>query len=370
MIKHKRVDENKLLISLIGNTNGNRYSPNDPLPGDIDWGYLLKQAKKEGIFCPVYERLTFLDSQKKILNDMIRNELKAAYYSYISQSTDFYNQIKRFLESVEAAGLGILLLKGPTVDSLIYKDGLFRPRSDLDFTVREKDWPAFQNLLSRLGYYPDRAPLDYRIPEYVNSRIYSKEEEGALPLHIHRHVINNLYLMIKRDMNISMNKVWLETEGFKDYNFIFCLKPEMQLLYACEHALKHNYERLIFLYEIDRLIDKYRGQIIWDKLISLSGEFKLDFVLYYGFYFASEILSTGIPKNVLEILKPRKTGLGEKIFIKLTLDGKRVKYLSYVAYLSVYEGLDKLRFLLGTIFPPGLTIKGYAKRIRRLFING
>lgn len=371
MNKRKHFNENKFLVSLIKNINIESSDfLNKVIPEGYDWDYLLEESKKEGIFYPVYEKLSFLDSRRNILPDEARGKLKQAYYSYISQSTDFSSQTDEILSFLESSGLKVLLLKGPVIDFLIYRYGVSRPRLDIDFAVRKEDAIALENLLSSRGYYIDAKEKDYPIPEFVNSCLYFKKEQAAVPLHVHRHIINNSYLMIMSDMNIDMHSVWQDTELFKKYKHIFCLKPELQFLYMCDHALKHNYERLIFLYEIDRAFNYYKNKINWDKLVSLSKESKLAFVLYYGLYFAKEILLTDIPEYKLELFKPRKLTLAERFFIKRTFDRKHITYLSYVVYLAAYKGwLNKTKFLLRTIFPPNLTIRGYLKRARRLIFK-
>lgn len=371
MNKSKHLSENKFLLSLIKNGNkDNKDFPNKTIPEGFDWEYLLEESKKEGIFYPIYEKLFFLDSRSNVLPDEARGKLKQAYYSYISQSTDFSRQTDEILSFLESSGLKVLLLKGPGIDSLIYREAVFRPRLDIDFAARSKDMITLHNLLSNHGYYLDAKDDDYPIPEFVNSCLYFKKKQGAVPLHVHRHIINNLYLMIMGDLNIDMQSVWRETEPFKEYKHIFCLKPELQFLYMCDHALKHNYERLIFLYEIDRLINYYKDEINWDKLVSLGKELNLAFVLYYGLYFAKEILSTDIPENKLELFKPRKLTLAEKFFIKRTFERKPITYLSYVVYFAAYKGwVNKIKFLFLTIFPPNFTILGYLKRIRRFIFR-
>jgi hypothetical protein len=365
--------EKKLLIRLIEGGNKDKAALLDmDISLNFDWAYLIEKAKKEGVFYPVYEALTWLDSRRNIFPKDIRDRFKQLYYHYISQSTEFFQQVTQILSGIESSGIKILLLKGPTIDFLLYKEDLFRPRVDLDVTVRENDFAAFEKLLISWGYSNDLKKEKYPIPEHLNSRIYFKEEDPAVPLHVHRHIINNLYLMVDA-ISVDIERVWQETARFKNYNNVFCLKPELQILYMCEHALKHNYTQLIYLYEIKGLLDCYQGQLDWKKLVALSDEFNLSRALYYGLYFTEQVLSAGLPPNILKSLKPDKITLLERFFIKRTLRRSRVTYLSYVVYLSAQEGLlKKMEFLFKTIFPPKFTVLGNLTRVRKLaelFVN-
>jgi hypothetical protein len=334
----------------------------------MDWQYILEKVKEENIFYPFYRELSSLDAQWDFLNPKIRDRFKQANYLYISGSIYFSEQVADMLEYLDSLRIKILLLKGPSIDSVIYTDDYLRSRLDLDLLVEEKDFPVLEKHLSEEGYFPSRQWQGYPVPEHINSRLFIKKDNHGIPVHVHRHIINNLYLMIMQDMHIEMTKIWQETGPFKNYNYIFCLSPEIQIIYLCEHGLKHNYEQLIFLYEIDRLIRSYQEKLDWDKLVGLAKEFDLAFVLYYGLFFTAEILSTPVPKDIVDILKPRKFTFLEKIFIKSTLNKNKIRNLSYFVYLAKQKTLlKKIKYLFRTIFPPNFTLRGYFIRIWKAF---
>lgn len=369
MYRKKYFLENRLLSLLLkkrdATENGllNRLFISKP-----DWHYILETAKKEDIFYPVYRELLVLDAQKGIFPEEARARFSQLYYAYISHSVLLSQQISLILDKIEVKGVNALLLKGPAIDALIYEEDYLRPRLDLDLAVKKEDFSAFETLLFDLGYsFDNEAEKHYPIPEYLNSRLYTHKQSNLIPVHLHRHIINNLYLMALGDMDIDMDRVWQEAWPFKKYNHIFCLKPEAHLLYICEHALKHDYERSIFSYEIGRLIDFYEDKLDWDKLILLAQEFKLSFAAYYGLFFASRVFSADIPVNILNVFKPERISLGERIFVKCILKRKRISYLSYWVYFAARKGQsEKIKFLLRTFFPPQFSVTGYLERLRRL----
>ncbi len=369
MYRNKYLLENRLLSLLLKKRNS---AENDLLArllnSNPDWVYILETAKTEDIFYPVYRELLFLDGQKNILTEEARDRFSQLYYAYISQSVLLSQQISLVLDKIEARGIKTLLLKGPAIDAVIYKENYLRPRLDLDLAVKKEKFPALEALLSDLGYsFDNETEKQYPIPEYLNSRLYTHKQSGFIPVHAHRQIINNLYLLALGDMDIDMDSVWQEAELYKEYNHIFCLKPEAHLLYICEHALKHDYERLIFLYEIDRFIDFYKDKFDWAKLVLLAQEFRLSFAVYYGLFFASRFFFTDIPVNILNVFRPKRISLGERIFVKCTLKRKRISCLSYLVYFAARKGYRaKITFLLRTVFPFQFTVTGYLQRIRRL----
>ena len=349
-----------------------------------DWHSVLDKAVQEGVFYPFYRNLLLSDAEDKLIPDELRERFRQTYYLHILKSTDFLYRIERVLNYIETLKIKILLFKGPAIDSFLYDDFL-RPRLDLDIAVRDEEMPFLESALLELGYAAPKDEKDYPLPEYLNSRLFipplpkttdsspvgcsMNNSDGLIPVHIHKHLINNMFLSVDGVLSVDMKKVWEETQPFKGYHYICILKPELNIVYLCEHGLKHNFEQMVFLYEIEQLIRRYGGSLDWKKFLALVENFSLSRVVYYGLYFAKRILSADIPEKVIEGLKPKRFTAAEKIFIKNTLDKKHRRYSSYSVYLAMRKGLlKKARFIFRTLFPPQFTLKGYLIRIRRLIL--
>ncbi len=335
-----------------------------------DWLPILCKATKEGIFYPLYRNLLLIDANKQLLPDEIREKFRQTYYLYISKSVDQLRRAEHVLGRLESRKIKTLLFKGPAIDNFIY-DGFLRPRLDLDISVRDKDLSVLENALHNLGYTYFENEKDYPIPEYLNSRLFIPHADGLIPLHLHKHLINNMYLTVDLALSMDMENVWDEVEPFKNYQYIFMLKPELNIIYLCEHGLKHDFDQIVFLYEIESLIRYYQGRLDWKKLVALAQGFGLGRAVYYGLYFLKEVLlSADIPPEVIEGLKPKRFSAGERMFIKKTLAKKHRRYLSFPVYLAMRRGLfKKANFVFRTIFPPGFTTKGYLVRLARSILS-
>jgi hypothetical protein len=292
-------------------------------------------------------------------------KFRQTYYSHISKSVDQFSRVERALDLLESLKIKILLFKGPATDNFIY-DGFLRPRLDLDIAVRDQDLAALEQGVRGVGYTYFENAKDYPIPEYLNSRLFVPQSNDLVSLHVHKHLINNMFLTVDRTFPMDMEDVWEEIEPFKDYHYINMLKPELNIIYLCEHGLKHDFDQIVFLYEIERLIRNYQGKFDWKKLVALAESSGLGRVVYYGLYFIKEVLSADIPREAIEELKPEKFAAGEKSFIRNTLDNKHSRYSSYPVYLAIRQGwFRKTNFVFRTIFPPGFTPKGYLTRLTR-----
>ena len=299
-------------------------SPRNDKVVSIDWDYLIEKAKSEGVFYPFYKNLISPDIACDTIPQEFRDKFRQMYLSHIAQSENFISQVTSLLDRLDALKIKILLFKGPTIDSLIY-DGFYRPRIDLDIVVKDEDSLVVKKALA---------------------------DGDPLRAHIHSHLINNTWLSADNALAaVNMEKIWQETAMFKNYKNIFTLRPEMNILFLCEHAVKHDVDQLVFLYEIDRLIRFYGIRFDWRKFVALAEELGLGRIVYYGLYFTKEMLSGDIPDEILSRLKPENFTIGERSFIANTMNRKITRYSAYCVYLAARKGMmKKVRFLFKMAF--------------------
>lgn len=330
-----------------------------------DWDSVLEAAVKDGIFYPLYKNLLLSDASQMFIPADVRERFRQTYYLHIFHSSGFLRGIEQVLDRIESFKIRALVLKGLVTDSFIYDD-FFRPRLDMDIVVRDEDAHSLGDVLRDMGYAALKDEEDCAIPEHINSRLFVAASDGLIPVHVHRHLINNLFLTVDNALSMDMEDVWEQTEPFKSYRYVCMLRPELNIVYLCEHGLKHDFDQLVYFYEMDRLIHFYNGRLDWGKLISLSEIFGLGRVVYYGLFFLKEMFSSGVPQEVILRLKPRSFSSGEDRFIRNVLAGRNTRYSSYPVYCALRKGLlKKADFMFRTVFPPKVTLKGHFIRIKR-----
>ncbi len=333
--------DDRFIVSMIKNGFEN-VSVSEFISARCDWKYLLENSVREGVFFPFYNNLLAIDAQGRMIPDEFREQFRQTYYLHIAKGADFINRAERVFKRLDSIKIKTLLFKGPAVDSLIY-DGFYRPRLDLDIAVMDEKIAEFENM-----------PHD---PEEIT-------------VHIHRHLINNTFLTYDGSLGMDMARVWEETEAFNGYGSIVTLKPEINILYLCDHALKHDFDQLVFLYEIQRLIAYYGSRLDWKKLVSMAREFRMERLIYYGLYLVKEMLSGDVPDDVIMAVKPKKFSIAENIFIRDIMNRKIRRYSSYAVYLASREGiLKKTKFLFSTAFPRRITTKDNLARIGKSILR-
>ncbi len=94
-----------------------------------------------------------------------------------------YVELGRVLEHLDRAGVATIVLKGPHLAELVYRDRAVRPVADFDLLVREESMPAMPEIMGRLGYAP------YRAPHFDADRQFNCDltflAPGAKPVEIH-----------------------------------------------------------------------------------------------------------------------------------------------------------------------------------------
>ena len=293
----------------------------------------IDELVREGMFYPVYHDLVASPGGETAIPPDQRERARQIYYEHISKGAETVRAFECILMALDGLGMPILVIKGPAIDFLIY-DGFARPRLDLDIVVKEADIPAMEKALGGLGYAPRLDDIDYPVPEHLESRVFTAGSADMMAVHLHCSPFNNMYLSVDGFFRPDMARVWQKTEPFQSYRNIVVLKPAMNIVYLCDHALKHGCDQRVLFYEIEELMRRYAGRVAWEEVFTLARDVGLE-----------------------QIVRQAATGK------KLSRD------VVFRRYLSLRKGwLAKVRFVWLTVFPPGFDFAGYVRRLRRLVL--
>lgn len=321
---------------------------------------IAQRASAEGMLYPLYPLLCALVPVDQ------RQALQRLYYAHLAAGEEYRAAIMPVLAALEAAAVPALVFKGPAVDALAYADGYVRPRLDLDIAVRDEHSSGLETALAGLGYVPAQQSCGYPLPEYLNSRVYRDARQTLVPVHVHRGLFNNLFLCADGYLTVSADAVWQQTRVWDGHRHLRTLSPEANLIYICDHALKHDFEQLVFLYEIERLIGRtQQADIDWKKLLYLAREWGLQQPVYCGLSLAQRVLGAAVPQEVIASLEPGDRSWTQK-FCRDVAAGRRGRYGCHGVYLAMRKGLPaKLRFVLRMLLPRGFGLRGALLRAAR-----
>ncbi|HHT9112058.1 MAG TPA: nucleotidyltransferase domain-containing protein [Candidatus Wunengus sp. YC65] len=311
------------------------------------WSEVVNTSQNEGLSFLLYKSAI----KKNIdIPFSIKQSLKQEYIYNWGRNIRILEEMAALLRMFKNP---VIVLKGAALLSSVYEDFGLRMLGDVDILVKPEDVPKIDKVLSQSGYKSDHTLNFYRVTNYLNSVVYGKTGSPLL-LHLHWHLINNALPNYVYAEKIDMDKIWNEAIPLKvRLADVLCLAPHHQLLHLSEHAMKHSYNTLIHVWDIHLVINYWKEKLRWERLCSEAEEFQLKGPLFYSLWLSKEYFGICVPQEILEFLRPRHKGMGERFFFYLLRKGKRREKLCWLFYFSNISGWRKrVKFVFRTIFPP------------------
>ena len=237
-----------------------------------------------------------------------------------------------------------LPLKGLHLAHHVYPSPGLRDMGDLDLLVRPEDVPGADAELCRLGYTREGAP-EGRPGPYLNSAVYWRE--GAFPVHLHWRLVNGTlpHFMVR----IDEDEVRREARGG-------LMAPHHLVVSLCEHALKHSYDTLIHLTDIELAA---RG-IDWPQVAETARRWRLERAVGFALVLLRDL--AGIRSPGLDAFRPLALGWEGTALIRLARRSRR-NGLSALGYLALTSGWRaKLRFVREALAPAEREAAGFRSR--------
>lgn len=325
----------------------------------IDWNIFLEKARKEGVSSLVFLRLPDLINNTATVPSEITEELKRDYYTTAARNSVIFEELGNVLKMFKRAGIEAVVLKGAALAETVYGNPALRSMSDVDLLIKKKDLFAVHRAFENAGYYsPDAREIDlHAVPaDYLTTLVYMALSGNGACFHVHWHMVNSTIPNESLIKDVTMPTIWRDAHKARIAGVeALVMAPHHLLIHLAEHSLRvsHSLNKLCFLCDINEAVEFYGDSMDWDRLISESRHFNLDWLVYVPLYCAAELLNTNIPKEVLLRLRPERFTLYERFFIRLAANNHRFSGLSYLLHLSCNKGVsEKIRFVLSTLFPP------------------
>ncbi len=327
-------------------------------PHAPDWTRLVEKAQQEGV-----SALLFHNIKKHRLEYLIPQEsyrdISNQYYSNLKRNLLLIGALRKVLATFQEAGIPFIILKGIALAEHVYPNIATRGMSDVDILVKKDDLFKVDDYLSSLGYISRDSTVAKAIHNpigYLASLEYRKDAKSPLNLHVHWHTVNTSVPATMFVERIDINRLWENSAmiAVADSHALM-LRPEHLIIYLCEHALRvgHSFDRLILVCDIYFAIKAFENSLDWNFIAEESRRFGLSRFVYYGLSIVKHYTSLGIPDECFTQLKPSNISCGEKYFLSLQLNNRRIRGSSYFIYLAMNRGLfAKIGFITRTYFPP------------------
>ncbi len=250
------------------------------------------------------------------------------------------NVIQQILPAVTRAGGRVMVMRGRALGETVYVDPMMRPQSDIDLLIAPGNVIAVKQVLWDLGFRPD---IDY-------PNIFQR---GEIMLDTHTE-----------PLGIERIHAWAHLTPLRSGDFFehseagelcgqsaLLLRPRVQLPYLCFHAMKHSFERLIWLCDIALLANQIEARGAWDEVLAGIREYRLERPCYYALAYVRRHLAASVPEELLASIRP-KMGFVERGLFARHMDHQQIPYLAERLFARMQPDLKhRIEFWRETIYP-------------------
>lgn len=227
--------------------------------------------------------------------------LRDAAMGDVARTAKLRRALVELLPTIGSIAGGVVVLKGPVLATLLYRDPSLRPYNDLDLLCREPDFDAACAALFGLGYCfagdPALRPRRHPRETYWERYFFRKRDSVAVELHV-----DGLKVGLKPR---EADAVWQRVRALEiDGATALALAPGDQLLQLCVHVHRHGYPCLGWLKDLDLLVRRFDQELDWRRIIEAARAEGVEPFLWHALGYAVKLLATPVPRAVLQALNP------------------------------------------------------------------
>ncbi|MCC7369040.1 MAG: nucleotidyltransferase family protein [Chloroflexi bacterium] len=271
-----------------------------------DWQTVAELAARHGVSGYVRQAIT---RDRLDVPVFVADGLRTAALAQIAHVARLNVALGQLSEAFSAARVPFILLKGPVLSQLVYREPTLRPYSDLDLNVREPDEAAaVQAILSvGLGEVPHGAEVERQThAHHVHGgtafhRVFlgprGTPSEGVM-VELHLDPLQ----MGLRTTHEGLR--WERAQPLPSQPGVQMLSLEDQIIQLSVHVHKHGFNRLIWLKDIDLLVRRYGATLDWDAVKADAQAEGVEGSVWYTLWLASTVFLAPVPPGVLQMLAP------------------------------------------------------------------
>jgi hypothetical protein len=167
----------------------------------------------------------------------------------------------------------VVLLKGAALNLTQYDRPDLRPMSDLDLWVHPEDADRARKALEHSGYRRGAGLVrDDFFPRFHYEVEYLSNDTPPVRLDLHAQPFRPL----RYAQTVSSQTFWDRSQSIeRDGMTVKVLADEEQFIHLATHSACHGHERLLWLYDMLRLLERAGDAFDWDRVVKQCGESRL-----------------------------------------------------------------------------------------------
>lgn len=329
---------------------------------EINWEIVTETAIENSIAPVLYKNLKN-NPKNNFIPRKCFSKLENAYYYSFQYNTKLYTSLSEVLKSFTNAGINAIILKGAALAETVYMDIGLRLMSDIDILISNSDIDRALNLMDVLSY---KKINQIHESGYINE--FSEAGHHHLPQLVKNNVCVELHThIVRQNGNYSINIVdfWQTAKtvmlaGEK----VLVFSPEYQLLHLCLHLsnhFKYGTIRLIWFYDIARLVSLHSEQINWEYFNKICKRYAVTGIVFHVLQLTDKYIGIDVPVNIRELIYSESHGIQDEFLFQLMkkpedeLSNESLYFLKNIRRgLTVRNSVfNKIKYIASYFFPSG-----------------
>jgi hypothetical protein len=329
----------KVIIDFLRRPFQGSKSLDDEAISCFDWQIFLKKSFREGVDGLLFDNIS-QSKQKHNVPDWVIEEMKRNYMANLGRNMLLTANLEKVLDAFEQKKISILLLRGMDFLNRLYQSLGMRNMSDVDFVLADQDIKKAKPVLESLGYkHPPNYPYLY--------------DNDCLFIDLHKNDIGSYNLAKqKKSPSIKSESIWKESIAYKNkYHYVRTLSIYDSIITCCSHLQEHSFSRLIWFYDVARLIQNQEPDFEWEKLTERAYEFGLEKPVFYVLKYLDTKQILKMPDNIFEPFAGLRFNKLELRSMDFLIKGRRKDVSGELLYLFSKKGIrSKLKGFWESVF--------------------
>ncbi|HVM74751.1 MAG TPA: nucleotidyltransferase family protein [Candidatus Saccharimonadales bacterium] len=259
----------------------------EALAPPVDWDVLLELAEEHSVQGILAKRLQAFEfaGVPSAAREKLQTRMRAQHIYTLSMTAELF----RLLDDFAAAGIEILVVKGPVTSVVAYGDLGMRGFGDVDLLLRQRDIASASRLMHALGFaasVPESAIEAGKVPgEYVFRRTGTNRM-----VEIHTEQTFRYYPSGMPVAELFRRKRFVSLEGREVP--ALCLSDE--IVFYCVHGAKDFWERLMWVSDVAALAENH-PEVDWQATQDHAVSCGAGRMLNVGLLLAHRVLRASLP---------------------------------------------------------------------------
>jgi hypothetical protein len=316
-----------------------------------DWEELMNRVQWQ-MSIMVFHHLRTLD-RPELVPARVMDWFKSSYLSNVGRNLFFQAELRKVLETLTAAGIPAIPLKGSVLAPTVYRDIGLRPMSDLDILVPHQDADRADAVVRELGYRPG-------VDQQTQEEMRQSDRQLAALIGVGKPVIVEIHphiTEVDNPLRFDISGFWERARPLRIAGVdSLTLSPEDFLTHLAVNFFKdrhfYGFSALGQLCDISEMIKLHLEELDWTGLVREGEAAGLVGPLFCALYLARHLLEAPIPDQVLEELEPAGFNPREALrMVRLRVLGDQWVAKALVAPGHAYHWWTIPIIMLRRVFP-------------------